>query len=188
MALRATHIVFSEALISGGLLLTSQPIPVDLVSLLGIWIGVQLPDLDTGNTRMNRHLGRFGRWLGHRFIHRTWTHTAWAIAIMFGLATWLPCPSQFDSNVGNYIRWLYLAVASGYFLHIIEDAFSYQGICWFYPFQRFNRSASGHFYRKRPWHCFYYRTGGTEEKIIRWVAFVAMWFFLIEIFTENYGK
>ncbi|URL61388.1 metal-dependent hydrolase [Acetilactobacillus jinshanensis] len=189
MALRATHIFLSEALVSGCLYITKQPMPVDIVSVLGTWFGVQLPDIDTGETPINRKLGFIGKMIGKMFKHRTWTHSIWAVIIMFGLAMFLPVPASFNAAPMNYLRLLYIMIAVGYLLHLFEDMFSVQGICWFYPFQKFQRSRMGHLYKRRKhWNPLLYRTGGYEELFIRYVSFVIMIYFFLKIFIENYLK
>lgn len=175
MALRSTHIALSGVIVSSYLIMTKQPAPVDVTCLLGTWIGVQLPDLDTGRTKMNQRLGFLGKLFGWCFRHRTWTHSLWAVILLFGLAEWLPAPMLFDfSGSPNILRDLYLSLAIGYLLHLFEDSFSAAGICWLYPFQRFQRSQTGHLFRKRPWHWYFYRTGGGKEFIIRWISIVIL--------------
>ena len=187
MALRSTHIAVSETIISSYLLMTQQSIPVDIVSLVGTWIGVQIPDLDSGNTPMNRALGPMGTLIGHLFKHRTWTHTIWAVIFMFVISYLLPTPQSFNfAGNRNYIHVIYWMAAWGYFLHLLEDSLSYQGVCWLYPLQRFKISRAGHRYRQRPWHWYYYRTGGQEETVIRFIAWWTLICLLTIIFMNNY--
>ncbi|XIF20189.1 MAG: metal-dependent hydrolase [Acetilactobacillus jinshanensis] len=164
-------------MVSGALYVTKQPMPVDIVSILGTWIGVQLPDIDTGETPVNRKLGPVGKIIGKLFKHRTWTHSIWAAIGMFALA------------IFNYLRLLYIMIALGYLMHLFEDMFSVQGICWFYPFQRFQRSRWGHLYeRRKHWNSSLYRTGGYEELFIRYASFILMLYFFLKIFIKPYLK
>ncbi len=113
-------------------------------------LGTLLPDCDTKSSMIGRvfHLP---------FEHRTWTHTIWALALCYAFACFV--------QVGFYLF-------AGYALHLIFDAFSYGGICWFYPLSRYRTYPNGARVKKR--HVFrLYRTGQRSEGIFDVVVFTA---------------
>src|SRR5690554_7007684 len=78
--------------------------------------GVLLPYIDSETST----LGRYVKPIARVIPHRTFTHTLWAVLVLGIL-------SVFVDN--GYLYMLTL----GYTLHIVEDTFSRQGICWLYP-------------------------------------------------------
>ncbi|MHA8111228.1 metal-dependent hydrolase [Lactobacillaceae bacterium Melli_B4] len=187
MALRKTHIAASEALVLGGLYFNNQPIAVEMISVLGVWIGAQMPDIDVKNTRINRFFGVFG------FIftiqkHRTWTHSIWAVILLGLAAHYLPVFHLMDANFAdlNFQRIFYWAVVSGYVLHLLEDSFSKQGVRWLYPFSM-RESYKG--YRRRgnrrsKW--YYYQTGGPAEHLFYLISMTVIIYLSVMIFYSNY--
>ncbi|MBW1606030.1 metal-dependent hydrolase [Lactobacillus sp. Sy-1] len=187
MALRRTHIAASEALVLGGLFVTNQPIAVEMISVLGVWIGAQMPDIDVKNTRINRFFGVFG------FIfaiqkHRTWTHSIWSVLLMGAAAKSLPVFKLMEANFANinFQRVFYWAVFAGYLLHLIEDSFSKQGVRWFYPItvnddsKKYRRTGS----RRSKW--YFYQTGGPAEELFYLFSVLAIVYLSIMIFNNNY--
>ncbi|MEJ6401054.1 metal-dependent hydrolase [Nicoliella lavandulae] len=187
MALRRTHIAASEALVLGGLYFTNQPISVEMISVLGVWIGAQMPDIDVKNTRINRFFGVFG-FIFSMQRHRTWTHSIWAVILAGVAAYYLPVFSIMNANFMdlNFQRVFYWAVFAGYLLHLVEDSFSKQGVHWFYPFslhesyKKYRRSGG----RRSKW--YYYQTGGPAERLFYLCAVLAIVYLSIMIFYANY--
>lgn len=126
-------------LVSGGLLLTHLDQSKDLVAsfyryfvayfdwpdlgakqilyLLASFLGALLPDMDSEHSLLGRHF----------YIpleHRTWLHSIW------------PC---FILGVAGYRYPIFLWVLLGYVFHLFFDAFSYMGVCWFYPISQYKR-------------------------------------------------
>ena len=94
---------------------TGEPLSAALI-LLSFTLGTLLPDIDSEESSIGRYFGLLSRIIPHRTI----THTIW-IVILLAAASW-----SFHS--------IFLAALTlGYALHILEDSFSNQGICWFYP-------------------------------------------------------
>lgn len=94
---------------------SAEPLSVALI-LLTFTLGTLLPDIDSEESSIGRYFGLLSRIIPHRTI----THTIW-IVIMLAAAAWS-------------LQSIYLAALTlGYTLHILEDSFSNQGICWFYP-------------------------------------------------------
>lgn len=92
--------------------------PVDAVMFTAFAVaGTPLPDIDSRSSALGRHVRL-------PFGHRTWTHTAWAVALMALAGAALPVP-------GGY------GLASGYFLHLFLDGFSAMGVCWTYPIRKY---------------------------------------------------
>lgn len=113
--------------------------------LLFFTLGSLLPDIDSENSTLGRYVTPISRLIPHR----TYTHTIWVVVLMMGVA-W-------------YIESVYVfALALGYTLHILQDSFSKQGIRWFYPFSM----------RKRGRRFVTYRTGGTGETALFYIAIV----------------
>lgn len=133
---------------------TSGPASFTL-ALLVFMIGALAPDIDTESSE----LGRYVKPISTRLTHRTVTHTIW-IVLLLAVASWF-----FHSS---YL----FAFTFGYTLHIIEDTFSRQGICWFYPilgsYDRFSGGAAIKHGRKPLF--FYYRTGKASEQIVFYAA------------------
>ncbi|UQS86203.1 metal-dependent hydrolase (plasmid) [Nicoliella spurrieriana] len=187
MALRRTHIAVSEALVLGGLYFTNQPISVEMISVLGVWIGAQMPDIDVKNTRINRFFGVFG-FIFAMQKHRTWTHSIWAVLLMGGAANYLPVLQMMNANFAaiNFQRVFYWAIFAGYLLHLLEDSFSKQGVRWLYPisvkgtYNKHRRAGS----RRSKW--YFYQTGGPAERLFYLFATLAIIYLSIMIFYSNY--
>lgn len=96
------------------------------VGFLCFTLGSILPDIDSEDSTIGRYILPISRVIPHRTV----THTAWIVILLFLLA-WL-----FQS--------FYLsALALGYFLHIIQDSFSDKGIRWFYPLPKLSYEVGG---------------------------------------------
>lgn len=120
-------------------------------------IGLLLPDIDAETST----LGRYVKFISRAIPHRTITHTIWAVLLLAG-ATW-----YFESP-------LLLALTLGYFLHILQDTFSKQGIAWFYPIiGRYDTYASGATMKRGRKGNFAYSAGGSGELIIMVISITA---------------
>jgi len=121
-----------------------------LIYVLLFAFGSLLPDIDSEESA----LGRYVPFISRVIPHRTITHTIWAVALLAGIA-W-----AFGS-----IGWL--ALALGYTLHIIQDTFSRQGICWFYPvIGSYTTYSGGATMKKGRKPILAYKTGGAGETIM----------------------
>lgn len=103
-------------------------------------LGSLLPDIDSDTSMIGRH---FCLPLGHR----TWTHSVWALALLYLLARrW------------HIVYWL----LAGYALHLVWDSVSTMGVCWLWPLSQYKeypggaKVAYGHNVR-------IYRTGDVSE-------------------------
>lgn len=106
-------------------------------------LGSLFPDVDNETSIV-------GRCFRLPFEHRTWTHSIWAI-LLFG---WIGMNNVFT-------LWFFM----GYVLHILMDSLSAGGICFWYPFQRFKKYASGAFVAKGH-NMKLYRAGRVSEGLV----------------------
>ena len=84
-------------------------------------LGSLLPDIDSKNSII-------GRKIHLPLEHRTWTHSVWAILILF---------------IASIFFVLLRPVLVGYIMHMLEDTPSACGICWLYPFHNYIEYESG---------------------------------------------
>lgn len=136
--------------------------------------GTLLPDIDNRRSIL-------GRYLYLPLKHRTWTHTIWFCLLwwLLDLLSWVL--SLYTGNVlWVWIRCIVRWIGVGYVLHVWMDTYSAQGVCWFYPFQKYKEYASGAVVK--PKHkCKLYYTNKPSEK---WMVFfvlllcgLSIWFF-----------
>lgn len=114
-----------------------------LIFLILFWLACFLPDIDQPNSTF-----------GQRFYipckHRTWTHTIWAASLFLIPGIWLPP---------------FFWIGYAYMLHLIVDAFSRGGVCFFYPISKYVDYPSGAHVKKH--HIFkLYKPGGSSETVI----------------------
>lgn len=122
---------------------------------LSFTIGALMPDIDEERST----LGRYVPLISQNIPHRTITHTIWIVLLLIG-ASW-----YFGSV-------LLLAFGIGYTLHIIEDYFSNQSICWFYPIiGSYETFGSGAVMKRGRRPRFTYKTGGAAENAIFYGSF-----------------
>lgn len=113
-------------------------------------LGSLLPDIDEPNST----LGKYVPFVGAVIPHRTITHTIWVIGVLAGLSWWLSSPYM-------------AALTLGYAFHVTQDAFSKQGICWFYPlFGSYTSYGGGAVVKTGRKTNFAYKTGGTMELVL----------------------
>lgn len=110
-------------------------------SLLGTFIGCQLPDIDTTDSHIGRCTKPISSIISH-FGHRGITHSlfGWAMLyfiVAFGLRSrYFTFMYQiFPYGWSIFLDWLLI----GYFLHLIEDWFSKGGLIWFFPFGHYRK-------------------------------------------------
>lgn len=123
-----------------------QALPMLLwwVLALGLYIaGSLLPDCDTKTSML-------GRFVHLPFEHRTWTHTVWFLLPSIVFMWFFP--------IGFYLF-------AGIFLHLLLDAISYGGVCWFYPLSKYREYNGGAKVKAKHW-CKIYRTGQTSEAVV----------------------
>ena len=114
----------------------------------GIALGALLPDID----QQDSILGRFNPF-AKMLKHRTITHTLWAALLITFLCL------HFGQR-----QPLWWGVALGYWLHLIEDSLSSEGVTWLYPLTH------------RHGHHHGYMTGGWFEKsIVTLATFALFW-------------
>jgi membrane-bound metal-dependent hydrolase len=87
----------------------------------GYLFGSLLPDIDSKTSII-------GRKIHLPFEHRTWTHSIWAIILLFILSIFFV---------------LIRPILIGYIMHMLEDTPSACGICWLYPFHKYIEYESG---------------------------------------------
>lgn len=165
--LARSHRICSVAVVELGLLVTNtilkNPIP-NLIILAATGVGSSLPDLDSYNSKASRKsLINFSLLLRHRGV----THSllGW-LGFSYGLY-WLMnhvFPIKIEpSMLSNYWSCLWLGLVLGYFLHLVEDSFSNQGVDWLAPF-----------IRKKGRPLLHYKVGGCFEKIIAALAYLSI--------------
>lgn len=142
--------------------------PLSSIGLLSFGLGLGatalgsvLPDIDTPDSVIGRKCTSISRWLSSRFEHRTVTHSA-----VFSISWFI-----FAAIMGSPTLW---ALAWAIFGHILVDSFSWQGVLWKYPFQKWHSYKSGGQYKKgRPYHKGY-QVGGRFESMV----YNACWVYL----------
>lgn len=98
-------------------------IPICFVFFL---LGLLLPDCDNRNSLI-------GRYIHVPIEHRTWIHTAWFIFLFIIL---------------GFVFKPFFSLAIGYYFHLLCDAPSRCGVCWFVPnYKRYGyaKVKKGHF-------------------------------------------
>lgn len=116
--------------------------------------GALCPDIDEDTSTIGRYFKPLSTWIPHR----TFTHTIWVI-IGLSVAVW-------------YFQNIYILVFTlGYFIHILEDSLSTQGIAWSYPIGGYQQYGKAVVKKGRKAGIFSYRTGGEVEEKIRYITF-----------------
>lgn len=177
--LTRSHRLCSVALVELGLFASNafltNPIS-NIVILVATGIGASLPDIDEYNSSTSRKsLINFSLFLRHRGItHSLLGWLFFSAGLFFLMNHFMPIQLKAHA-LPNWWGSLWLGLTIGYFLHLIEDSFSKEGIDWFVPFKKkkFHRS----------W--FHYKVGGWFEKLLTFIAVVsiaimtACWIFLL---------
>lgn len=79
----------------------------------------------------------------------TWSH-----------AVWFPCSFFVMGWMGHP---LLLWISFGWFLHLIWDHLSDRGVCWFYPFEKYDYNRSRGLYKRS--HRFYLYVRGQKSEV-----------------------
>ncbi|TSO26381.1 metal-dependent hydrolase [Lactobacillus sp. LL6] len=160
-----SHRLCSIAIVEAGLIVTNVYLksPVsDVLLLLATGVGAGLPDIDHYNSTVSRKSPiNFSLFLRHRGI----THTLLGWLIFTGVLYFLMnlvLPIQLRPFKFDPWNSVWLGLIMGYFLHLLEDSFSTQGVNWLMPFHKAN--TRGRFFR--------YKVGGSFEKMLAFIAFV----------------
>lgn len=162
-----SHRLCSIAIVEAGLIVTNlylkNPL-ADVIMLTATGVGASLPDIDHYNSTVSRKSPiNFSLFLRHRGV----THTLLGWLIFTGVLYFLMnlfLPIRLRPLKLTYWTSLWLGLVIGYFLHLLEDSFSTQGVNWLSPFHKAN--TRGKFLR--------YKVGGLFEKMISFIAFVAI--------------
>ena len=173
--LTRSHRLVSVAIVEFGLIASNQFLiktspSSALVLLCATAIGATLPDIDDYNSSASRKsLINFSLFLRHRGI----THSliGWGIfslLLYFLMSKIMPLNLEELSSFQHPNCWLslWLGFSIGYFLHLVEDAFSHHGINWLAPFTN----------RKKYRRFFHYKVGGFFEKLLTLIAVLAIIF------------
>lgn len=180
------HVYCSEAVLLGSSAYQQISLKIIIPASLGIYIGCQLPDIDSPNSRINRSLRPFSKIASH-FGHRGFTHSLWCWIIFSGLLyVILKYTRQVPEFTSFYAIWrvFCISLSIGYLMHLIEDWFSWSGVIWFYPFGHYRRwhasKASPPIYvrtRIHKWfryHSTVHGKKGRKERIIRRISVVVI--------------
>lgn len=162
-----SHRLCSIAVVEAGLIATNiylkNPL-ADVVMLAATAVGASLPDIDHYNSTVSRKSPiNFSLFLRHRGI----THTLLGWVIFTGVLYFLMnlfLPIRLRPFKLTYWTGLWLGLVIGYFLHLLEDSFSTQGVNWLAPFHKAN--THGKFLR--------YKVGGPFEKMVSFIASAAI--------------
>ncbi len=168
IVLTRAHRLTSVAIVEFGLIATNHLFtnPVaNFMLLFATAVGASLPDIDEYNSSASRKsIINFSLFLRHRGI----THSLIGFLVFAGGLYYLMnklMPIQFKSfTLLNYWTALWLGLVIGYFLHLIEDSFSHQGVDWLAPFLR----------SKKKRILLHYKVGGIFEQIITLIAYVSI--------------
>lgn len=165
--LTRSHRICSIAIVELSLLLTNRLLidPVNnIIILAATAIGASLPDIDEYNSSASKKsVINFSLFLKHRGI----THSFLGWAIFSGGLYYLM--NKFitihinNLTSQNYWSALWFGLVIGYFLHLVEDSFSKQGVEWLAPFYKKKR--------KSPIH---YKVGGCFENFLTMMSYLAV--------------
>lgn len=138
--LTKSHRICSIAIVELSLLLTNRLL-IDLVNniiiLAATAIGASLPDIDEYNSSASKKsVINFSLFLRHRGI--THSFLGWAFfsgGLYYLMNKFIPIRIN-NLTLQNYWSALWFGLVVGYFLHLIQDSFSKQGVEWLAPFYK----------------------------------------------------
>ena len=134
-----------------------------ILAMSGVLIGALLPDIDEPNSIMGRKFPIISETLNKVLGHRGAIHSIFPVLGLLVL-----------TNLSKYIwNGLYIFLGTltlGFFLHLIEDTFSYMGIKWLAPIINLDF--------KCPIYSLRYKVGGIKEYII---LFLGIFIILLEL-------
>lgn len=138
--LTRSHRICSIAIVELSLLLTNRLLidPVNnIIILAATAIGASLPDIDEYNSSASKKsVINFSLFLKHRGI--THSFLGWAIfsgGLYYLMNKFIPIHIN-NLTSQNYWSALWFGLVIGYFLHLVEDSFSKQGVEWLAPFYK----------------------------------------------------
>lgn len=115
-----------------------------LLAVVLFYLGTLLPDIDSENSML-------GKYIHLPIEHRVWTH-----------AIYIPLLFLIGSYWVRVLFWLSL----GYLLHLFWDAFSYCGVCFFYPISSYRRFGNTGAKVKKKHILKVYRAGKPSEYVV----------------------
>lgn len=130
------HVLVSEAIYLGAtplIFTTNRSLLV--AGALGVFIGCQVPDMDTTSSKIGQMTRPISTLIAH-FGHRGITHS------LFGLLFFIIFVDYFLRGRWMSFMWYWLygewpmflnGMIIGYALHLIEDWFSRSGVIWLFP-------------------------------------------------------
>lgn len=179
--LTRSHRLCSIAIVELGMLMTNSlqfGLLQNAVIIGATAIGASLPDIDEYNSSTSRKsVINFSLFLRHRGItHSLLGWVAFSTGLYFLMNYFSAIKLQWPIMQPSYWECIWLGLVIGYFLHLIEDSFSKQGVQWFAPF---SRKSSHHFIN--------YKVGGIIEKLSVFIAIIGicvMTVYLIYLFLK----
>lgn len=155
------HLITSVGIVETAVMFGNNPVKHHpLLSgclLVGVALGSLLPDIDHPKSTISNLLPPL-RWPFILTRHRGITHSL-AFLIGAGVISLMICKT---AHVGLYGQYTAIGMWLGYFLHLVEDSFSKQGIAWLYPITKPSKNKFG------------YRIGGAFTKLVTWLALVSL--------------
>ena len=155
------HLITSVGIVETAVTFGNNPVsnhPLLLGHLLvGVALGSLLPDIDHPKSTISKLLPPL-RWSFILTKHRGITHSL-AFLIGLGVIGLMICKM---AQMGLYGQYTAIGIWIGYFLHLLEDSFSKQGIAWLYPITKPHKNKFG------------YRTGGMFTKLVTWMGLVSL--------------
>jgi len=143
-----------------GLIPNNQDISVGVIGLLASIFSSTLPDLDVN--------------FGHEF-HRKFTHSILACIIFSAVLLPLIRVNILGMPVGFS---LYTGLITGYYFHVLADAFTDNGVCLFWPEKK-------KILITRLW---YYNEGASCESITRAILIIAVLFCWARMFLSSFNS
>ena len=136
----------------------------NIIILAATAIGASLPDIDEYNSSASKKsVINFSLFLRHRGI--THSFLGWAIfsgGLYYLMSKFIPIRIN-NLTSQNYWSALWFGLVIGYFLHLIQDSFSKQGVEWLAPF-----------YKKKKKSPFHYKVGGCFENFLTIMSYLAV--------------
>lgn len=189
-----THIVATGAIITTYYvsfpLITNHALLDAGIATACACLGAIIPDCDTKNSLINKILPFK---LYRHFKHRGFMHTLIGL-FCFSLIIGIIC-LPFNNSLINSA---FTALILGYFLHLVEDSFSLDGINWFYPFTDYDQYIYHKYHRLarkvnhyvnhvpiRHWWGHGMKVGGKIEKTIFWFSIVVIIINLVKIIINR---
>ena len=122
-----------------------------LLNLCALGLGTLLPDIDHPQSFLGKKNKLVSKVTNKTFGHRGATHSILALGFLFIIFSLIQ--TKYLTSAAKYLGfWLIL----GYFLHLLEDAFSKDAVWWFWPLKK----------RKQKNKFLYYKTGSLGEMLV----------------------